>query len=122
MFRGVFYGGGHRFHKGIRRPAILCGVICGGTIGFVQRHMVIDGPPGAVSVCRHTDIASAVRCFAAAGGAVAGLHHIAGLGAGDLNAAGILVLDPPQEPIGEDLPLRVVRSGESLIGAGCPDL
>ena len=60
VFRGVFYGGGHRFHKGIRRPAILCGVICGGTIGFVQRHMVVDGPPGSCkrlpshrySVCR----------------------------------------------------------------------
>lgn len=64
----------------------------------------------------------AVRSLGPAGGAVAGLDHIAGLGAHDGQSAGVLVLDPPQEPVGEDLSLRMVRGGGGLIGVGAQHL
>ena len=86
--RGVWWG--PPVPRGMRRPAIPTMVSSAVQRSvLLQRSMVIDGPPGAVSICRHTDIASASRCFAA-GPRRCRTHHIAGLGAGDLNAAASL--------------------------------
>ena len=85
--------------------------------------MVEDGPPAASGIRGDADIGVAVPVLAPAGGAVAGLHHIPGLGAHRPDGGVcVVVLDLSQEPVGEHLPVRMVLCGGGLIGVGGEDL
>ena len=68
--------------------------------------MVIDRPPAAVRLCRDTDIVCARRRGEIAGRAGAGFIDKPGLRA-DNRAAGILILNPAQEPVGQQNAVRI---------------
>lgn len=85
-------------------------------VGLVEVRMVVDRLPGAGGVGGDAEVTVTVRVLCPAGGTAAGFHHIAGFGAHDRQGAGILILNPPQEPVGENLSLRVIRGGSGFIG------
>ena len=84
--------------------------------------MVINGPPGAGGIAGGAEVALAVGILTAADGAGSCLHHIAGLGADDLEVTGEAVLDPPEEPVGKHLAVRMVFRGGRFVLAGVQHL
>ena len=59
---------------------------------LIGGHMVVDAPPATVGVRCYTEITMSVRSHGIAGRAVAGLNHIAGLGA-EYISWNLLILD-----------------------------
>ena len=81
--------------------------------------MVVNGPPCTVRIAGDADEFSACAVLAPAGGAGAGLDHEARLGTyGPDSLLRVVIFDLPQEPVGEDLALRVLLRGGGLIGVG----
>ena len=72
--------------------------------------MIVDAAPGAVGVRSHADIPASTVRTAYAHRTVAGLYHIAGLRADDFSV-GVLILNPPQEPVGNNNTVRMLLRG-----------